>query len=203
MSREATQASPTSPRPAGQPHPYGFAPWAGGGQGRLLQPCRPGWGWGRGRRGGSGQGSLPGWGWLRGQQSQRVRGQIPGGIQANLPPGQSCAGVEGQFLPRGPRAPSGVAPREAAQEGTRKDTLLSGPRSPCLAHHGPSLLTSKSMEPWLTTSRRRLGGEKGVKARACLGTAMGPGVPTGAGLAVAGRPGATRLRSTRTTEGSP
>lgn len=201
MSREVTQASPTSPRPMGQPHPCGFAPWAGGGQGRLLQPCRPGWGWGRG--GGSSQGSLPGWGWLRGQQSQRVRGQIPGVSKPTCPQVKAMLESKVNSFPEVQEFLLEVAPREAGQEGTRKDTLLSGPRSPCLAHHGPSLLTSKSMEPWLTTSRRRLGGEKGVKARACLGTAMGPGVPAGAGLAMAGRAGATRLRSTRTTEGSP
>lgn len=106
--------------------------------------------------GGSGQGSLPGWGWLRDQQSQRIRGQIPGGVQANLPPGQSCAGIEGQLLPRGPRAPSrGGSPRSWAggdQEGhpaLRAQASLSSPSWPiavdiqvngAMADHQPQAL---------------------------------------------------------------
>lgn len=96
-----------------------------------------------------------------------------------------------------------VSPQELGARGTKRNPHLSQPRRPCPAHHGLSPLTSRLMEPWLTTSRRRLGGEKGAKARACLGMGpepgLGPGVLTGAGTVVAGGAGAMRLRSTRAT----
>lgn len=107
-------------------------------------------------------------------------------------------GSKANSLPEVPEFLLEVSSRELGADGTRTDALLCWPGL-CPAHHGPSLLTSRSMEPWLTTSRRRLGGEKGVKARACLGMGMGPGVLAGAGVAVAGEAEAMRLRSTRTT----
>lgn len=95
-------------------------------------------------------------------------------------------GSKANSLPEVPEFLLEVSSRELGADGTRTDALLCWPGL-CPAHHGPSLLTSRSMEPWLTTSRRRLGGEKGVKARACLGMGMGPGVLAGAGVAVQAR----------------
>lgn len=88
--------------------------------------------------------------------------------------------------------------------GDQEGHLLSGPGLLSSLITAPSLLTSKPSEPaWLTLARRGAGWGTGVKARACLGTARGLRVP-GRGRVGSGRQGcATRLRSTRTTEGSP
>lgn len=174
------------------PTPYGFAPWAGeggrGGYAPLILRL--------GEGGSNGQGSLLG-GDGSGVSSHKGSGvQSLGVSRAHPPPGQHCAGVEGQLPPRGPGSLGGSVSTQELRNGGLGELC-------CLAHHDPSLLTSRSMEPWLTTSRRRLGGEKGAKARACLGMGMGPGVPVGMGVAVVGAvavgAGATRLRSTRTT----
>lgn len=96
--------------------------------------CGPEWG-----KGSKWPGLTAGWGWLRGQQSQRVRDQIPGDVLTNPLPGSELCWSQGS-------APSQEVPSRSGG-ALRRETSPTPLGPPCLTHHGPSLLTSRSMEP--------------------------------------------------------